>query len=510
MGYKKLQLELPTDYSYEHIRKAVNKQFGVKRFSTQFEKKSLDARKKNNPHWLVSMVISSDQLEGDAYINPEPLQINYKKRTEKVVVVGSGPAGFFAAHVLQLAGYKVTIIERGSAVDKRSKAIEQLETKGEFNSTNNYAFGEGGAGTFSDGKLTSRSKRISDERRFILTEYVKAGAPEEILYMSYPHVGTDNLKIVVAALRKQFEENGGQFMFDTQLEDLKVKEGKVTGLICNTGEIDADHVILATGHSAYDTYRMLIDKGVKFGTKNFAMGHRIEHAQKLINRAQWGKESLPGVKAAEYRLTSKSKSGLPIYSFCMCPGGTVVPSAAFEQKSVVNGMSYYLRDGNFANAGCVVGVHPDMLLGHKCSPTEILDWMDKLEEKFYSFSNSLVIPSNRAYDYMKRKESKEVVRTSYPLGVQSAPLYDMVPDFISKALTEGLEDFSRKIKGFDRGVLMGLENKTSSPLQVARERNGKCEGFDNLYFVGEGSGYTGGIISSAADGVKCAIELSSR
>lgn len=510
MGHKIIQLKLPTDYSEKELRKAIFKNLGLKDFSFQLIKKSLDARNKKSPFWLLNLAVSSSQLKGEDYLGADPLEIPYKKRKEKVLVVGSGPAGFFAAHVLQLAGYRVTIVERGSAVDKRSRAIETLETTGNFSSKNNYAFGEGGAGTFSDGKLTSRSKHISEERRFILSEYVKAGAPEEILYLSHPHIGTDNLKIVVANLRKQFEENGGLFLFDTQLEDIEVKGNRVTKIVCNSGEIEADHLIFATGHSAYDTYRMLLKRGVQFRKKNFAIGHRIEHSQKLINRAQWGREELPGVKAAEYRLTYKTKSGLPVYSFCMCPGGTVVPAAAFEQKSVVNGMSYYLRDGDFSNAGCVVGVHPDLLLGHESSPLEILDWMDDLEEKFFAISNNYVIPANRAYDYIKRAESKELPRTSYPLGLQNADLYNMVPELVSKALAEGLEDFSRKIHGFERGVLMGLENKTSSPLQVIREKDGRCEGFKNLYFVGEGSGYAGGIISSAADGVKCAMGLSVR
>ena len=339
---------------------------------------------------------------------------------------------------------------------------------------------------------------------------MKAGAPEEISYMAHPHVGTDNLKVVVVNLRKQFQKNGGLFLFDTQLEDLVVKGNKVTTIVCNTGEIEADHVILATGHSAYDTYRMLIKRGIQLGTKNFAIGRRIEHLQNSINRAQWGKDSLPGVKAAEYHLATKTKSGLPVYTFCMCPGGHVVPSAAYEQKSVVNGMSFYLRNGIFSNAGCVAGVHPDMLLGHKCTSIEILDWMDKLEEKFYAFTNSLVIPANRASDYMKKTESKKLEHSSYSLGLQLAPLYNMVPGIVSNALSEGLADFSRKIKGFEQGVLMGLESKTSSPLQVARGKDGKCTGFSNLYFVGEGSGYAGGIISSAADGIRCAIKLSSQ
>ena len=509
MGFKNVQIKLPTDYSDDDIRDAIQKQIGSMDFSFQIEKKSLDARKKNNAFWLLNVMVLSDKLEGENYIAPTPLDIPYKKRTEKVIVVGSGPAGFFAAHVLQLAGFHVTIVERGSEVEQRNRAIVQLESEGEFSAQNNYAFGEGGAGTFSDGKLTSRSKHISTERRYIMSEYIKAGAPKEILYMAHPHLGTDNLKIIVANLRKQFLENGGKFLFNTQLNDIIVKGKKISGIICDTSEIETDHLVLATGHSAYDTYRMLINRGVQFGTKNFAIGHRIEHPSKLINKAQWGTENLPGVKAAEYRLTSKTKSGLPVYTFCMCPGGQVVPSAAFKEKSVVNGMSHYMRSGNFSNAGCVVGVHPDILLGHKCTPIEILDWIDKLEASFYDIYHSYKIPANMAYDYIQKKGSKEIGSGSYPLGLESAPLYEMVPKIISNTLAEGLRDFSRKLRGFDRGVLMGLESKTSSPLQIAREKDGSVLGFENLYSVGEGSGYAGGIISSAADGVRCAMVLSS-
>ncbi len=509
MGYKIIQIKVSTDYSEEQISFAIENQLGVKEFSFQIEKKSLDARKNNDIHFLLGVMVSSELIEGDDFEAPEPLEIPFKKRKEKVVVVGSGPAGFFAAHVLQLAGFQVTIIERGSEVEQRSRAIESFESKGEFNAQNNYAFGEGGAGTFSDGKLTSRSKHISRERNFILSEYVKAGAPAEIVYMSYPHVGTDNLKIIVAHLRKQFQENGGTFLFETELKDLLIDGDRAKGAITNKGELEADHIILATGHSAYDTYRLLLEKGVQFGTKNFAIGHRIEHPQKLINQSQWGRETLPGVKAAEYRLSSRSKSGLGVYSFCMCPGGMVVPAAAYKEKSVVNGMSQYKRDGQFANAGCVAGVHPDMLLGHTCSPGEILDWVDELEGSFFALSNNYSIPATRAVDYIQKRESRTLPNSSYPLGLQSAPLFNLIPKKVSGAITEGIRDFSRKLRGFDQGLLMGLESKTSSPIQVSRDRLGKCTGFENLYFVGEGSGYAGGIISSAADGVKCAIALSS-
>lgn len=507
MGFKTIQIKLPTNYSEHEVRQAITRTLGLKVFTFQLEKKSLDARKKNDIHWQTTVSVSSEEIKGEAYEIPKTLDIPLRKRDEKIVVVGSGPAGFFAAFVLQKAGFQVTLIERGSDVAKRSMAIQQLETLGNFSSQNNYAFGEGGAGTFSDGKLTSRSKHISQERQFILAEYVKAGAPEEILYMAHPHVGTDKLKIVVANLRAAFIECGGKFLFDTELRDLVVNHKQVTQISSNQGDFEVDKLILATGHSAYDTYRMLIKRGVSFRTKNFAIGHRIEHPQVLINQAQWGREKLAGVKAAEYRLATQTKSGLPVYSFCMCPGGTVVPAAAFAEKSVVNGMSYYRRDGQFANAGCVVGVHPDMLLGHASEPLEILDWMDQLEEKFYAFSNGYVIPANRAVDYITRTPSKKTGNSSYPLGLQSAPLYDMIPRSVSQALSEGLLDFSRKIKGFEHGLLMGLESKTSSPIQVVREKSGLCEGFTNLYFVGEGSGYAGGIISSAADGVKCAMGL---
>lgn len=508
MGYSVIQEKFPTNYSDDDIRKALSSKLGTNDFTFQIEKKSLDARNKSYPHWLLTLLVSSAKLAGEDYQLPVPLNIPYKKRNEKVVVIGSGPAGFFAAHVLQLAGFDTTIAERGSDVRERSKAIVKLEKYGEFSAQNNYAFGEGGAGTFSDGKLTSRSKHISAERDFILSEYVKAGAPEEILYMAHPHLGTDKLKIIVANLRSQFLNNGGEFLFDTQLEDIVVNGNKVDKIVCNSGELEADHIVLATGHSAYDSYRMLIKRGVQFSTKRFAIGHRIEHPQKLINLAQWGRESLPGVKAAEYRLSTTTGSGLSVYTFCMCPGGRVVPAAAYDKKSVVNGMSYYSRNGEFSNSGCVVGVHPDMLIGHQCTPTEILDWMDRLEGQFYKFSDSLVIPAAKVKDYMQKTESKELPRSSYSLGLQAAPLYDLVPNIVSKAIAEGIGDLNRKLKGFDQGVLMGLENKTSSPLQVAREKNGKCTGFDNLYFVGEGSGYAGGIISSAADGVKCALSLS--
>jgi uncharacterized FAD-dependent dehydrogenase len=507
MGYRNIQLKLHTGYGDDEIRKAIRKKLGLKDFSFTIDKKSLDARKKDDIHWQVSVVVSSPAFRGEASPARPSLSIPYKKRSEKVVVVGSGPAGFFAGYVLQLSGYAVTIIERGSGVEQRSGAIDRLENDGLFSPGNNYAFGEGGAGTFSDGKLTSRSKHISAERRFFMEEYVKVGAPEEILYMAYPHVGTDNLKVVVPNLRQKFIDQGGRLLFDTMFEDLVVSGDRVMSVRSSAGDLEADHFLLATGHSAYDTYRMLIGRGVHFTTKNFAIGHRIEHPQRLINLAQWGRESLPGVKAAEYRLAMKTVKDAGVYTFCMCPGGYVVPSAAYHRRSVVNGMSYYRRDGDYANAGIVAGVHPDMLAGNHCTPLQILDWMDRLEESFYDFSDGLAVPATRVADYLNKRKSPGSLHGSYSRGLLPAGLRSMVPGFVGDAIAEGLRDFAGRIRGFDQGILMGLESKTSSPLQAMRESNGRCAGFDNLYIIGEGSGFAGGIVSSVADGIRCAMAL---
>ena len=291
------------------------------------------------------------------------------------------------------------------------------------------------------------------------------------------------------------------------MTDIHIKNGHVTGLTCDTGDIEADHILIAAGHSAYDTYRMLMRRGVPFHTKQFAIGHRIEHPRTLINKAQWDREELPGVKAAEYRLTTKAANGLPVYTFCMCPGGQIVQSAAFPEKSIVNGMSYYQRNGHFSNAAVVAGISPDALLGHTCTPEEILDWMDALEEKFYNYSKDYSIPATRVSDYTKKRKSGKRLESSYALGLFPGALYNMIPEIVSKALIQGLKDFNGKLAGFDQGILMGLESKTSSPLQADREQNGQSLGINNLYIIGEVSGYAGGIISSAADGIRCAMSI---
>lgn len=507
MGYKELDLKLPTGYSGEMLQQRISKELRLKNFTFQIIHKSLDARKKENIHWAVRVAVTSGEIKGGAAPVEAPLEIPYKKRDRRAVVMGSGPAGFFAALVLQRAGFETTIVERGSKVGQRDRGIQRFEERGLFDPVSNYAFGEGGAGTFSDGKLTSRSKHISREKQFILESYVRAGAPEEILYLTHPHVGSDNLKVIVKNLRREFMELGGTILFETLLEDLSVENGTIKHAMTTAGDLEGSVFVLAPGHSAYETYRMLMRRGVPFRTKNFALGFRAEHEQEIINRGQWGVAKLPGVKAAEYRLTSNNEGELPVFTFCMCPGGMVVPATAYATTNIVNGMSLYRRNGRFANAACVAGLHPDLLADSPVNAAEALDRLQDLEESFYRFSEGYRAPFCTIRDFLSRKNRVQDHDTSYPLGLIPAPLWEMIPHPVTEALTLGLQDFSRKLKGYENGILLGLESKTSSPVQVIRDETGKCEGFTNLYMAGEGSGYAGGIISSAADGIRIALAI---
>jgi uncharacterized protein len=509
MGYREIDIKLPTDFEEQQLRDKIKKELRIGNFSFEILNKALDARNNQFIHWQLRIGVHSKELKtGIPPIEPE-LVIPFIKRNRKAFVVGSGPAGFFAAFILQRAGFETTILERGAEVDRRDKGIQRFEKTGEFNPLCNYAFGEGGAGTFSDGKLTSRSKHISVEKKFILDSYVKAGAPEEISFLTHPHVGSDNLKIIVKNLREQFTELGGTILFETLLTDLKINNGKVKAAITPSGIHEADIFVFATGHSSYETYRLLLNRSVPFRTKNFALGYRAEHLQETINFGQWGRASLPGVKAAEYRLTSNRDGRLPVFSFCMCPGGIVVPATAYASANIVNGMSLYQRDGRFANAACVAGIHPGQLAGQEISAAEALDYVQQLEESFFNFSKGYRAPFCTIRDFLKKKISQTPGDSSYPLGLISAPLWEMLPEPVVSSISEGLLDFNRKLKGYETGILLGLESKTSSPIQVIRDETGRCEGFENLYMVGEGSGYAGGIISSAADGIRTAIKIAS-
>jgi uncharacterized protein len=510
MGFKTIQLKLSPGYSDGELKNAIRKISGLKDFTFRIETKSLDARKKNNIHWLLNLVVLSNEIPGKETEDPDFFEISFRRRNKKILIAGSGPAGFFAAYVLQRAGFETLLVEQGSEVEKRAAGIVHFERSGEFNPSANYSFGEGGAGTFSDGKLTSRSKHISSEKRFIISSYIEAGAPGEIRYMAYPHLGSDNLKKIVKKLRSNFQEYGGEIRFDTKLTDLEISNDKVNGVMLGNDLSAADYFIIAPGHSSYETYRMLIRCGVKFRTKNFAIGTRAEHLQEEINHAQWGVDKIPGVNAAEYRLTSEGDGRQPVYTFCMCPGGMVVPAAPYSHINIVNGMSNFRRNGRFANAACVAGVHPDQLAGKKVTAAEALNWLENLENSFYVFSNGYQAPFCSINNFLQKKHPKKIPQSSYPLGIKPAPLWELLPPVITNALMEGIPAFIRKMKAYENGILLGLESKTSSPVQAIREKNGLCEGFRNLFIAGEGSGYSGGIISSAADGIKIARAIMDR
>ncbi len=507
MGYREITCSMPTEYGEDELRRAIRSTLGVSDFSFRIEGKSLDARKKQDIHWVLRIAVLSEELKGGEPPPRPALSIPFRKRNRKVLVTGSGPAGFFAAYVLQKAGFHTVIIERGAEVKTRALGIRDFEAGGPFNPTCNYAFGEGGAGAFSDGKLTSRSKHISREKEFILESYIRAGAPEEIRYMAHPHLGSDNLKTIVRNLRRAYMNSGGTILFETSLLDIRVVRGRVMEAETSTGIYETDYCIVAPGHSAYDTYRMLIQKGAPFQIKNFALGSRVEHSQELINRAQWGRAELPGVKAAEYRLTSKGDGILPVYTFCMCPGGVVVPATAYGHTNIVNGMSRYKRNGAFANAACVAAVNPEALRGQKTDPLEVLQWLEELEEKFFHYAGGFCAPSCSIKNFITKEEPSTSVATSYPLGLKPAALWNLLPAPVGSAIREGLKHFSRKLRGFEKGTIMGLESKTSSPIQALREQGGRCRGFENLFLVGEGSGWTGGIISSGADGIRTALHI---
>jgi uncharacterized protein len=509
MGYREIELKLPTDFEEQQLRDKIRKELRIGTFSYEILNKSLDARNNRFIHWQLRIAVHSNELKSGIPPKEPELRIPHPKRNRKALVTGSGPAGFFSAFILQRAGFDTTILERGAEVDRRDKGIQHFEKTGEFNPVCNYAFGEGGAGTFSDGKLTSRSKHISVEKKFILDSYAKAGAPEEIGYLTHPHVGSDNLKIIVKNLREHFIGLGGTILFETCLTDLIIRDGKVKAAVSQAGTHEAEIFVIAAGHSSYETYRLLMNRSVPFRTKNFALGYRAEHLQEVINIGQWGRAFLPGVKAAEYRLTSNRDGRLPVFSFCMCPGGMVVPATAYATTNIVNGMSLYQRDGRFANAACVAGIHPQQLTGCEISALEALDYVQQLEESFFSFGKGYQAPFCTIHDFLKRKISRETRESSYPLELISAPLWEMLPEPVVNSITEGLQDFNRKLNGYETGILLGLESKTSSPVQVVRDETGRCEGFENLYMVGEGSGYAGGIISSAADGIRTAIKIAS-
>lgn len=448
--------------------------------------------KKSRKNVLITKKESrySYELSGDKPLNHPP------------VVVGFGPAGMFAAYLLACNGFQPIIIERGSKVEERSRMIEKFWESGELNCNCNVQFGEGGAGTFSDGKLNTGIKDKYNRIRFVLETFVKFGAGENILYDSKPHIGTDVLKNIVSNMRQYIMDKGGKFYFNTALVDLTYENDRLCKIHLSNDEIiDTDICILAIGHSARDTFEMLYNKGILMEQKPFALGVRIEHPQKIINKSQYGFED-NRLGAASYKLTYKTGKNRGVYSFCMCPGGFVVDSSSENNSKVVNGMSYSKRDGINANSAIVVTVTPEDF--GKCHPLAGMEYQRNLENKAYIEGKGCV-PVQKLSDFRRNMTTRTLgdvipqIKGKYYLS----NLNHIFPEYIIEALIEGIDYFGRKIEGFnvDDAILSAVETRTSSPVRIVRD-NDYQSNITGLVPAGEGAGYAGGITSAAIDGMK--------
>ncbi|MCM1534182.1 MAG: FAD-dependent oxidoreductase [Corallococcus sp.] len=488
----------------------------------RLHKKSVDARNKSDVHFVCSYEVECGAKPANAeeYVQPtDVLNCAPSLRAQpKCVVVGAGPAGLFCARYLAECGADVTVIERGSDVEKRKKIVGDFFNGGEFSETTNVQFGLGGAGAFSDGKLTTG---ISSPLVFtVFDELVKNGAPKDILTDALPHVGTDRLVNVVASMRDGISNKGGKFLFETKAVDLLVRDGNVVGVKTehngNVSDVYADCVVLACGHSARDTFFMLDKNGAKMEFKPFAAGVRVEHTREFINRAQYGElfATHRDLSSASYKLVNKCADGRGCYSFCMCPGGIVVVANSEKNSVVVNGMSNYDRLAPNSNSALVVTVSQDDVASYGYGRDKFagIRFQEDLERKAYNLGGgSYVAPCQNVADFVANNISKRFdVASSYPRGVKSANLRELLPRIIADDIAESLVAFDRKIKGFKScGILVGVETRTSSPVRILRGEN-YMSNLENLYTIGEGAGYSGGIVSSAVDGLKAAMKIAER
>ncbi|MFZ6850062.1 NAD(P)/FAD-dependent oxidoreductase [Undibacterium sp. RuRC25W] len=428
---------------------------------------------------------------------------------KRPVVVGFGPCGLFAALLLAEMGYRPIVLERGKTVRERTKDTWGLWRKRELQPESNVQFGEGGAGTFSDGKLYSQIKDPKHYGRKVLTEFVKSGAPEEILYVNKPHIGTFRLVKMIEEMRHCIEALGGEIRFQQKVTDIDIQDGQVRGLHVNDGEyIETDHVVLAIGHSARDTFQMIYDRGVYVEAKPFSVGFRIEHPQSVIDKARFGPNAGNKILgAADYKLVHHAKNGRSVYSFCMCPGGTVVAATSEPGRVVTNGMSQYSRNERNANSAIVVGITPEDYPGH---PLAGIDFQRRLEEIAYQLGGeNYNAPGQLIGDFIKGQSSSEFgdVIPSYKPGVTLVDLAKALPEFAITAIREAIPEFDKKIRGFAMkdGILTGIETRTSSPIRIKRsDTNLQSLNTKGLYPAGEGAGYAGGILSAGVDGIKVA------
>ncbi|HBV85245.1 MAG TPA: hypothetical protein DEF42_00915 [Desulfosporosinus sp.] len=486
----------------------------------RFLRRSLDARKKPLLAFVYTLQFSLDvpRTQGNRILarvsglKEMPIEAPViwpkpsKTLTHRPVVIGAGPSGYFAALALARRGYSPLVLERGDAVEDRTQKVQEFWDTGKLDSESNVQFGEGGAGTFSDGKLTTR---IQDRRISVVLEtFVKHGAPAEIHYLAKPHIGTDILKDVVKRIRQEIESLGGEVRFRAKVTGLKTSSGRLRAVVVNgEEEIPAEAAVLAIGHSARDVYKYLFDMNLTLEKKSFAIGLRVEHPQALINQSQYGVEVHPHVGPADYQLTYKDVStGRGAYAFCMCPGGKVVAAASEEGGVVTNGMSEYARDSAIANSAIVVTVGTDDF--PTTHPLAGLEFQREWEHKaFIAGGSDYKAPAQRVVDFLERRVTDrfEMLPTYYP-GIRSYELHEVLPGAVGDVLDRALRVFNGKIKGFagDKANLTGIETRTSSPIRIVRNTQGESIALAGLYPAGEGAGYAGGITSAAVDGIRIA------
>ena len=520
------ELKLPLDHPDEALHEAIVQRLGIRDeqlLSFNLFKRSYDARKKNSELlfiYTIDLEASNeaellDKFADDHNIGPAP-DVTYKyvghapaDVQERPIVVGFGPCGIFAGLLLAQMGFKPIILERGKEVRQRTKDTWGLWRKSVLNPESNVQFGEGGAGTFSDGKLYSQIKDPQHHGRKVLEEFVKAGAPDEILYINKPHIGTFRLTGMVEQMRQDMIALGAEVRFQQKVTDLLVEDGQLTGVVLESGEqLHSRHVVLALGHSARDTFRMLHAKGVYMEAKPFSVGFRIEHPQTLIDKARLGKYAgHPKLGAADYKLVYHAKNGRSVYSFCMCPGGTVVAATSEPGRVVTNGMSQYSRNERNANSGIVVGIDPER--DYPGGPLAGIELQERLEAHAYVMGGSnYQAPAQLVGDFVAGRPSTALgsVEPSYKPGVTLGDLAPSLPDFAIEAIREALPAFDRQIKGYNLhdAVLTGIETRTSSPLRITRGEDYQSLNLKGLFPAGEGAGYAGGILSAGVDGIRIA------
>jgi len=428
------------------------------------------------------------------------------------VVVGAGPAGLFCALILAQAGAKPILLERGQQVEQRQKDVENFWRSGVLNTASNVQFGEGGAGTFSDGKLNTGTKDL--RHRYILGKFVEFGAPESILVDAKPHVGTDYLHKAMVNMRAELIRLGADIRFGHQVVDIEEQNGAISALLVKNGEetyrLETNHAVLALGHSARDTVEMLYERGVSMEAKAFAVGVRIEHLQKDMDAAQYGKYmGHPSLPATSYKLACHLENGHSVFSFCVCPGGEVVAAASEESRAVTNGMSYYARDGKNINGGLLVSITPKDFPGD--SPLAGIAFQRELEEKAFSAGGGgFIAPAQRVEDFLAHRPSTAPgkVMPTYRPGVRWCDLWEVLPGFVCDSLAQALPELEKKLPGFASpdAVLTAVESRSSCPLRILRDESGQST-VRGIFPCGEGAGYAGGILSAAADGIKTAEKL---